>query len=138
MKKANNRGITLIALIITIIVLLIIAGVTLAILLGNNGILSKANNAGLETEIANEMAKIRMAYSAVIVDLYENDKEKSVVTAEALEEALHISEELETATVTQTTNSDGTIRLTIVMPSGREYKIDEAASVSVELLENED
>ena len=41
----NQRGITLIALVITIIVLLILAGVSIAMLTGDNGILTQANNA---------------------------------------------------------------------------------------------
>jgi len=40
--KVNNKGITLIALVITIIVLLILAGVAIATLTGDNGILTKA------------------------------------------------------------------------------------------------
>ena len=43
MKK--EKGITLIALVITIIVLLILAGVSTAMLTGENGILTQANNA---------------------------------------------------------------------------------------------
>ena len=39
----NQKGITLIALVITIIVLLILAGVSIAMLTGNNGILTQAN-----------------------------------------------------------------------------------------------
>ena len=39
-----NKGITLIALVITIIMLLILAGVTIATLTGDNGILTKAQN----------------------------------------------------------------------------------------------
>ena len=42
----NNKGITLIALVITIIVLLILAGVSIAMLTGSNGILTQANRAG--------------------------------------------------------------------------------------------
>ena len=38
----NNKGITLIALVITIIILLILAGVTIASLSGDNGILTRA------------------------------------------------------------------------------------------------
>ena len=49
-KKIN--GITLIALIITIIVLLILAGVSIAMLTGQNGILTQAQNAKQITEIA--------------------------------------------------------------------------------------
>lgn len=45
-ERVNGKnGITLIALIITIIVLLILAGVTIATLTGNNGIITKAQNA---------------------------------------------------------------------------------------------
>ena len=50
----NIRGITLIALVITIIVLLILAGVTIATLTGDNGILTRANDAKTETEQAEE------------------------------------------------------------------------------------
>ena len=41
----NNKGITLIALVVTIIVLLILAGVSIAMLTGQNGILTKAGEA---------------------------------------------------------------------------------------------
>ena len=41
MKIKSNKGITLIALVITIIVLLILAGVTIAALSGDNGILKR-------------------------------------------------------------------------------------------------
>ena len=51
-KIRQKEGITLIALVITIIVLLILAGVTIATLTGDNGILSKATEAKEETEKA--------------------------------------------------------------------------------------
>lgn len=41
--KSNSKGITLIALVITIIVLLILAGITIATLTGDNGINWKGN-----------------------------------------------------------------------------------------------
>ena len=44
-KKAESQGITLIALVITIIVLLILAGVSISMLTGDNAILSKAGQA---------------------------------------------------------------------------------------------
>ena len=47
----NAKGITLIALVITIIVLLILAGVTIATLTGDNGILGKANEAETKSDI---------------------------------------------------------------------------------------
>ena len=48
----NKKGITLIALVITIIVLLILAGVSIAMLTGTNGTLTQAQNAKQTTEIA--------------------------------------------------------------------------------------
>ena len=48
--KRKERGITLIALVITIIVLLILAGVSIAMLTGQNGILTQAQRAKKETE----------------------------------------------------------------------------------------
>ena len=50
-KVKNEKGITLIALVITIIVLLILAAVSIATLTGQNGILTRANDAKKETEI---------------------------------------------------------------------------------------
>ena len=40
--KLQEKGITLVALVVTIIVLLILAGIALSLVLGNNGILGKA------------------------------------------------------------------------------------------------
>ena len=59
-KRKENKGITLIALVITIIVLLILAGVSIAMLTGENGILSQAQKAKTETENAatNEAARL--------------------------------------------------------------------------------
>ncbi len=53
-RKTNNKGITLIALVITIIVLLILAGVAIATLTGDNGVLTKAAKAKQETQKATE------------------------------------------------------------------------------------
>ena len=41
----NNKGITLVALVVTIVVLLILAGVSINLVLGNNGIIAKAQEA---------------------------------------------------------------------------------------------
>jgi hypothetical protein len=60
-NKNNNQGITLIALIITIIVLLILAGISIASLTGQNGILSKADIAKTETTKARAEEQVRLA-----------------------------------------------------------------------------
>ena len=46
----NKRGITLIALIITIIVLLILAGITINLLMGDNSVIKKSKTAGMKTD----------------------------------------------------------------------------------------
>ena len=68
-KKFQN-GITLIALVITIIVLLILAGVSIATLTGENGILTRANDSNTQTEIATEKEEIELA----IINSYINDE----------------------------------------------------------------
>ena len=46
----KNKGITLLALIITVIVMLILAGVTLSMLFGEEGVVTKGRNAAMQTE----------------------------------------------------------------------------------------
>ena len=75
MKKIEmkEKGITLIALVITIIVLLILAGVTIATLTGDNGILTKATEAKKETEQTeqDELRKLTQAEAATYLEDYE-------------------------------------------------------------------
>ena len=60
-KFKERKGITLIALVITIIVLLILAGVSIAMLTGTNGILTQANNAKQATEESTEKEKRQLS-----------------------------------------------------------------------------
>ena len=52
MKK--NKGITLVALVVTIVVLLILAGVSINLVLGNNGIIAKAKDAETKSAEASQ------------------------------------------------------------------------------------
>ena len=61
MKENNIKGITLIALVITIIVLLILAGVSIAMLTGQNGILTQAQNSKQTTEKSAEQEKRKLS-----------------------------------------------------------------------------
>lgn len=65
----NQKGITLIALVITIIVLLILAGVSIAMLTGQNGILNQATNAKDETAEAEVVERINMELNAIYADV---------------------------------------------------------------------
>ena len=62
----EQRGITLIALVITIIVLLILAGVTIATLTGKNGILTRASEASEKTEEAGAKEQVQLAVTGSI------------------------------------------------------------------------
>ena len=60
-KLKNEKGITLVALVITIIVLLILAGVTLSMVMGDSGIFGKANSAKEQTQLSNAEEIIKLA-----------------------------------------------------------------------------
>ena len=63
-EKRGTRGVTLIALVVTIVVLLILAGVAIAMLRGHNGILSEAESTKAVTENKSAEEKVGLAISA--------------------------------------------------------------------------
>lgn len=87
----NSRGITLIALIITIIILLILAEISILTLTGKDGILSKANYAKEETRGAKVEEEKDLWEATQEADKYTKSK-----TAQTLEELLNnlVSEKL--------------------------------------------
>ena len=62
MRKNQSKGITLIALVITIIVLLILAGVSIVSLAGEGSILNKATKAKRETDEARSRRTIKSCH----------------------------------------------------------------------------
>ena len=60
----NQKGITLVALVITIIVLLILAGVSISLVLGQNGVLNQASNAVVQQNLASAKQEVEMAAAA--------------------------------------------------------------------------
>ena len=67
-QKEAQKGITLIALVITIIVLLILAGVSIAMLTGQNGILTQAQNSKTVTENKSAEEKVKLAIMGARAD----------------------------------------------------------------------
>ena len=67
-SKSKENGITLIALVITIIVLLILAGVSISMLTGQNGILSKTTEAKKQTKEASQSEKYDLAKTEDIIN----------------------------------------------------------------------
>ena len=85
-KRTESLGITLIALVVSIIVLLVLAGVNLSMLTGQNGVLIRAGEAKEKTEQANEKEKIGIAYANVKIGYNTNDNKE---LKENIENELH-------------------------------------------------
>ena len=64
----KNRGITLIALVVTIVVLLILAGISVSMLTGQNGILNKAAEAKEMTEISSKDEQRKLAQAEALMN----------------------------------------------------------------------
>ena len=64
----KNKGITLIALVVTIVVLLILAGITISLVFGKNGVIQKAQDSKEQTEIGEIREKLEMAKVPVYAD----------------------------------------------------------------------
>ena len=78
----ERKGITLIALVITIIVLLILAGVSIAMLTGQNGILTQANNAKTSTANKSAEEKVKLAVMAARAQSEDASLDLEKLTAE--------------------------------------------------------
>lgn len=66
----NNKGITLIALVVTIIVLLILAGVSIAMLTGDNGILGRAKESSTQTAVTNARDEVSMKVAECVTEYF--------------------------------------------------------------------
>ena len=73
----NTKGITLIALVVTIVVLLILAGVSLNLVIGNNGIITQGKNAKEAMEQKKVEEAVELAINTLII---ENNGSKSGIT----------------------------------------------------------
>ena len=114
----STKGITLIALVVTIIVLLILAGVSIAMLTGNNGILTQGKRAKEETTVGHEKEAAQMAYAGA-----KAKKLGEEVTAEDVNEQLTINGENATAT-------QGTNKIIVTFTSGKVYTIDQSGKIT--------
>ena len=68
MVSKRENGITLIALVVTIVVLLILAGITIRLVFGSNGVIQKAQDSKEQTEIGEMREKLEMAKVPVYAD----------------------------------------------------------------------
>ena len=114
-KIKNEKAITLIALIVTIIVLLILAGVSIAVLTGENGILNRASEAKNTNEEAEIIENIRLAYNNAQIGKYAGKNENF---AEKMQEDL--VKTYGTGNATVTSSGENTYLVTV---KGRKYNV---------------
>ena len=84
-QKKGTNGITLIALVITIIVLLILAGISISMLSGDNSILSRATQAKTVTGNVQDEETISLAYLAAVTGKYADSSDMSATLQTELE-----------------------------------------------------
>ena len=116
MKKQERRkekGITLVALVVTIIVLIILAGVTLNIVLDQNGIINKAQQATEDYDTAQReeqellgVVEDYIEYAGKTAPIPEGYTKSQITTEDAVAEGVVIYEIPEGATVNWTDNED--------------------------------
>ena len=119
--RKNERGITLIALVVTIVVLLILAGVSISMLTGENGIITQAQQSKLQTEIGKEKEYITLSVSAIRGDKISRGDTSEITSGELQNEINNYTDE---ATVT------GSGTLTVTYESGRSYEVEQDGSIT--------
>ena len=118
--KNRETGITLIALVVTIIVLLILAGVSISMLTGSNGILTQANKAKEVTEISGEKEGMETAVLSIKVT-------NSDITEDNLKTALDNQFGANKTTIED--NKDGSYTVKMNNENKREYTVEDDGSL---------
>lgn len=122
MRIYQNNGITMISLIITIIILLILAGITIEVITGKNSLINQAEEAKQKAEIANEKEIVEKATIDAIGknkygDLEENELQ-SALDSQAGKDKTDIINENETLVVR-------------FSETNRYYKVDSSGNVEI-------
>ena len=118
--KYGKKGITLISLVVTIIVLLILAGVTIATLTGDNGILTRATEAKNKTEESSDIEKIRLA----ITETQMGDIGYQELTTDSLGSAL-----IKDGTKAIVFDSEDGTKHILFLDKKKEYKLDSNGTI---------
>ena len=121
----QERGITLIALVVTIVVLLILAAVSVAMLGGENGIITQAQKAKLETRAGEVEEK---------VNLWKNEKISSKYTNATVKTEDELLEEMKADKILYEEEIDRDNKLITIGTREISYKIDGETSVGKEAL----
>ena len=143
-KYANNKGITLIALIITMLVLLILAGAAISMVVGNNGIINKANTAANEYRVATAEEEIALAWINCENDYNMGNIKDSTVKRADYYTAQNLNKYLSgngtVSSVTYKEHGTSTVIYTSIENkniTNQKFKIDQYGKVKIQLSEEE-
>lgn len=126
----EQNAITLTALVITIIILLILAGVTITLALGNTGIISKVKNA---TEESNKQAAIEeMKLKLADLEIRSYEENKSQATIEYIENKLKEDSEVENIERANKDNED----IIYIKLKKYSYKFEVNSSLQIDSIDN--
>ena len=120
-RMKNNKGITLLALAVTIVVLLILTSIGIKLALGNNGIIGEAKNAKEQAEIDEEKGIVKRATTVSLIK-----SKGSKVEQDTLEKALND----ETGEGKTEVNDVGDVFEVVFVDSNRYYEVDEEGNIS--------
>ena len=77
-QKKNDSGITLVALVVSIIVMLVLAGVSINATIGDNGIVTRAQEAALKQKTAEDLENLNLELAKLNVDTISTDETKTI------------------------------------------------------------
>lgn len=110
----SGNGITLIALVVTIIVLLILAGISITMITGNNSILQKTTETKTESEKGQERESVALAYYSALAKKVSNGDSTAVTASE-------LNDELSNDNSVESVKGNNPIKVTF--KSTRQYKV---------------
>ena len=108
MRTKENKGVTLIALAVTIIVMLILAGVTVSTLTGNSGITKKAQNAKKMSKVSSEKEAIQLAVSLAKMEKYLDENNEYYIGTPLYDKTLENGDKWDVIIIKDTLEQYGT------------------------------
>ena len=106
----NQKGVTLIALVVTIVVLLILAGVAIAMLRGDNGILKEATKASSATSAAEVKEAISNVVNEATTEYYDLKYVQKSKTIENVSQSKYIAKQIIQSSISGTLKDKVTIK----------------------------
>ena len=131
--QKNERGITLVALVVTIVVLLILAGVTIMYVMSDNGIFGKAQDAGVQSNGAAVREAVFLSVSGLYAEVYTNDAEAAMKAAfeKSIPADMKVGMTSGTVTATKANPSSITINGYSIKYKGTTYTVGYSSSTGV-------